>query len=360
MEQFNRRRFLAGAAAGVALFNINHAWSRDVHYDGTPFDAGGATVRFSCWPGFWEALERKTLLDRFEKTYNCKVVYDGEFPWWPRYVDDSTGAPPFALSNWNLPEMFQVAQAGDHFVAQDELVANLPEIGNCWPFALANGVGVTWAYGRLCFAYMTDSGILPPERFADFWDPRFDGRRVLLERENDIFKGFFMTTAAEFGASQRDLATALDRMKPLDDSLVVHFNRQVSDAMAAGKGTIGLNFDGDVYLMMEQGLPMMPLLWSARTILTQTMTVARRLEPMERRLAYALLNEHLKAPFQEAFANGFPVRPTNAEARIPPRFARFGIQNTFEATDDLWIPNWIWWNDHVAEIQARLKEIFAS
>ena len=48
----SRRSVLKGIAAGGAaaaastqfgLFNINHAWSQDVHWDGEPFDAGGAT-----------------------------------------------------------------------------------------------------------------------------------------------------------------------------------------------------------------------------------------------------------------------------------------------------------------------------
>jgi putative spermidine/putrescine transport system substrate-binding protein len=32
----------------------------------------------------------------------------------------------------------------------DEVKANVPNIKNVWPFATANGVGVTWAYARYC------------------------------------------------------------------------------------------------------------------------------------------------------------------------------------------------------------------
>ena len=71
-----RRQFLKTGAAATALvgpvsfFNINHAWSKDVYWDGQPFDAGGATLRINEWGGFWQEFMEEAVLNEFEKTYN--------------------------------------------------------------------------------------------------------------------------------------------------------------------------------------------------------------------------------------------------------------------------------------------------
>ena len=81
--KLSRRTVLKGAAAAAAaptMFNINHAWSKDVIWDGKPFDAGGAELRMAEWGGFWEELVRKYLLPDFEKDYNCKIAWDSGVP----------------------------------------------------------------------------------------------------------------------------------------------------------------------------------------------------------------------------------------------------------------------------------------
>ena len=90
--KLSRRTVLKGAAAAAAaldLFNINHAWSKDVMWDGQPFDAGGAVLRMAEWGGFWEESVRKYLLPSFEKDYNCKIAWDSSFP-------GSRNSPPAA------------------------------------------------------------------------------------------------------------------------------------------------------------------------------------------------------------------------------------------------------------------------
>ncbi len=160
----NRRQILkAGAAFGLVassanLFSINHAFSQDVTYDGQVFDAGGATLRIAEWGGFWQETQRKLLLDKFEKDFNCRIEYDSSFPWFPKFVAGGPKNPAYAVTNWNLPEMFKTAGAGDYFLPQDELLANMPNAKGVWPFATANGLGVTWAFSRYCWVYRTDTG----------------------------------------------------------------------------------------------------------------------------------------------------------------------------------------------------------
>ena len=72
----SRRKFikdtaiLTAAASTLPLFNINHAWSQDVVFDGEPFDAGGAELKLGEWGGFWEEFMRGAFINDFEKRYS--------------------------------------------------------------------------------------------------------------------------------------------------------------------------------------------------------------------------------------------------------------------------------------------------
>ncbi|WP_245510186.1 hypothetical protein [Rhizobium leguminosarum] len=68
------------AATTLPLFNINHAWSQDVAFDGKVFDAGGAVLRVGEWGGPWGELVNKYLLTDFQKEFNCKIEYDRPGP----------------------------------------------------------------------------------------------------------------------------------------------------------------------------------------------------------------------------------------------------------------------------------------
>src|SRR5215469_15072702 len=185
----SRRQLLAAGAAitSFPLFNINHAWSKDVYYDGGVFDAGGATIRIAEWGGPWEALVRKFLLDSFTKDFNCRVQYDSSWPWFPKFTAGGPKSPPFDITNWNLPEMFKTAGAGDFFADMDEVRASVPNTRNLWPFAYQNGVGVTWAFGQYGYAYRTDLVDPPPSSFKDFWKPAFASKRGTYITSNTLF-----------------------------------------------------------------------------------------------------------------------------------------------------------------------------
>ena len=133
----SRRTLLktGAAATGVSLFNINHVWSQDVSYDGGVFDAGGAVLNIAGWGGYWEETQNKLVLDQFQKDFNCQIRYDSTFPWFPKYVAAGPENPPFAMNNWNMPEMFKTAGAGDYFIDVDEVRANVPNTSELWDFS---------------------------------------------------------------------------------------------------------------------------------------------------------------------------------------------------------------------------------
>jgi len=71
-RRFSRRSVLqmGAVAATLPLFNVNHAWSQDVAFDGKAFDAGGAVLRLGEWGGSWGDLVQKHLIRAFEKEFN--------------------------------------------------------------------------------------------------------------------------------------------------------------------------------------------------------------------------------------------------------------------------------------------------
>jgi spermidine/putrescine-binding protein len=123
--KLSRRTVLKGAAAAAAaptMFNINHTWSKDVMWDGQPFNAGGAVLRMAEWGGFWEESVRKYLLPSFEKDYNCKIAWDSSFPWFAKFAAGGPKSPPYGIANWNLKDMYQTARAGDFFLPLDDVL----------------------------------------------------------------------------------------------------------------------------------------------------------------------------------------------------------------------------------------------
>jgi putative spermidine/putrescine transport system substrate-binding protein len=99
--------------------------------------------------------------------------------------------------------------------------------------------------------------------------------------------------------------------------------------------------------------------WQERQpILTQTKTISRYSEPMQKRLAYALLNRTLSPEFLSAMGREFYLRPSNGNMELPENLKRHGIQNTADATASFWIPDWQWYLQNEIDIVETVNEIF--
>jgi len=351
----------AAAAGSLPLFNINHAWSQDVYYDGGVFDAGGAALNVADWGGFWEEQDRKCLFNQFEKDFNCKLLVETAWPWFPRYVAGGPKNPPYAINNWNLPEMFKTAKAGDFFMPIEEIMANVPNAKDCWPFAFENKVGVTWAFGQYCYVYRTDLVDPPLAKFADLWEERFAGKRATYITSNTLFMVFFLTASHVFGGSTENMKAGFKAMRDLMPVKLVDFTGNMQQLVERGEIHAGVQWEGEVYLQMDKGIPVAPYIWTEKKpLLTQTKTISRYLEPVQKKLACALLNLHLSPEYLDCFAGPFYLRPTNKKAVIPENMASKGVKNTANAMEGLWIPDWYWWLDNEIEITEDCNEIFST
>jgi putative spermidine/putrescine transport system substrate-binding protein len=79
---------------------------------------------------------------------------------------------------------------------------------------------------------------------------------------------------------------------------------------------------------------------------------------MQKRLAFALMNRTLSPEFLNAFGDQFLWRPTNSEARITEVLAEAGVENTPEAVEAFWVPDWDFFVENKLEITDRLNRIF--
>lgn len=361
----NRRTFLKSSAAaagiaGVNTFYINHAWSQDVVWDGQPFDAGGATLRLNEWGGFWEEAQRKAILDEFEKTYNCKVAYDSAFPWFPKYVAGGPQNPSHDIGNWNLNEIIKLSRIGDFFLSTEELKANVPNTADVWDFAFGSGLGVTWGYGQYVFVYRTDKVEPAPTAFKDFWRESLAGKRATYITSNGLQQVFFMTSAAEWGKDQYDLEAGYEAMRSAMPMKISDFTGNMQTLVERGEVEMGVQWEGEVFLQMDKDIPVAPYFWQMKPILTQTLTVSRYSEPVQKKLALAYMNAKLAAAYQTEMADTFYLRPSNKTAQLPERLSSKGVTNTADAMDGFWIPDWNWYLDNEDDIVENVNEIFAS
>ncbi|MFK7862552.1 MAG: hypothetical protein AB8B64_27345 [Granulosicoccus sp.] len=358
-----RRRFLKeGLTLGTAvsapnLFYINHAWSQDVVYDGEVFDAGGATLNIGEWGGGWEEFVRKALTDQFEKDFNCKINWDSSFPWFPKFVTQGPQKPVFDVANWNLPNLMQTNAAGDYFLSTEEIKANVPNAADCWDFAFASGAGVTWAYQPYVYAYRTDRGD-PVNNFRDFWAPRFANKRGTYSTENGLMHAFFMATAREWGSDQRDMDAAFEALEAAMPMKVSEFTFNMLSLLERGEVDIAVHIEGEALSLKRKGAPVDVWEWESKPILTQTKTISRYADPMQKKLALALLNRTLSPDFLKPFGEEFLWRPTNSKSPMPSALADEGVMNTADAVSEYWVPDWDFFVENKEDITDRLNQIF--
>lgn len=362
-RRFSRRSVLkmGAAAATLPLFNVNHAWSQDVAFDGKAFDAGGAVLRLGEWGGSWGELVQKHLIGAFEKEFNCKVEYDSSWPWFPKFVAGGPQKPPLDITNWNVPEMTKTAMAGDYFLPLDEVVPNIPNGKNLWPFATANGVGVVWAYNQYGYAYRTDLVDPAPASFKDLWKPEFAGKRGTYITSNGLQMDFFVTACSLFGKDQYDLEAGYQAMRDLMPAKISDFTGNMQTLIERGEVITSVATDSDPLQARDRGAPIGFWYWTEKQpILSQVYTISRYSEPLQKKLALALLDRALEPEFIGNMGREFYLRPTVSNAVLPDNLAKAGIVNTADSIKDYWTPDWKAYIENEQDIVETVNGIFAG
>ena len=108
-------------------------------------------------------------------------------------------------------------------------------------------------------------------------------------------------------------------------------------------------------------IPVAPYIWTERQpLLTQTYTISRFAEPMQKKLAFALMDRKLGSEFGAATAAEFYLRPTRKSAVLPENLTSKGVTNDANSMEGLWVPDWFFYLDNEDDIVETVNEIFAS
>jgi putative spermidine/putrescine transport system substrate-binding protein len=125
-----------------------------------------------------------------------------------------------------------------------------------------------------------------------------------------------------------------------------------------GEVAVAVHIEGEALSLKKKGVPVDVWQWDSHPILTQTKTISRHSDPMQKKLAYALMNRTLEPAFLNAFGDEFLWRPTNSKAAITASLAAEGVENTPEATKAFWVPDWDFFVKNKQDITERLNSIF--
>lgn len=361
----SRRELAASAAATLAATRSRKAQaqaSTPISYEDETFDAGGATLRVASWGGYWQEIERKYLLEQFQKDFNCTVQYTSAWPWFPKFVAGGVDNPPFDLTTWNLPELNRAAKAGasqgGFFVPLAEVRANVLNSVDLWDFAYESGHGITYLFSQLGYGYRTDTGE-PPASFTSFWEDRYAGKRGTYITSNTLQMIFFIVAGVVYGADGDDLDAGYEAMRNAVPLKIADLTSHMQTLLERGEVDICVEHDGEVFSQMDRGTPFDFFYWQERKpIHPQIRTVSQGSSDVQKRLSYAYLDRSCSLEIQERYAAELYLRPTNKNAVIPENLASKGVTNDAAGVEGLWTPDWEWYLENEQDIVDTVNTIF--
>ena len=89
------------------------AWSKDVLWDGKPFDAGGADAAHRRMGRVLGGIGPQISAARLREAATI-ARFRGipAFPWFPKFAAGGPKNPFCDIANWNLKDMYQTARGG--------------------------------------------------------------------------------------------------------------------------------------------------------------------------------------------------------------------------------------------------------
>ena len=105
------------------------------------------------------------------------------------------------------------------------------------------------------------------------------------------------------------------------------FTGNMQTLVERGEVHLGVQWEGEVYLQMDKGISVAPVIWDAKPILTQTKTISRYSDPIQKKLALRADERGARPRLtREKAGSIFYLRPTNGKAPVSdkPREQRRG------------------------------------
>jgi putative spermidine/putrescine transport system substrate-binding protein len=116
-----------------------------------------------------------------------------------------------------------------------------------------------------------------------------------------------------------------------------------------------------MWAMQDRGVETDQYIWEEKKpLLTQTRTISKYAEPVQKKLAFAFMDRTLDPNVFGKFAELFYLRPTGKNIPITPKMAAKGITNTADSIEGFWIPDYQKYLDHADEVEETVNAIFAA
>lgn len=329
-------------------------------WDGKPFDAGGETVTVAHWGGELQDLATRAFLPQFEKDFNCKVVYDSNWPWFTKMSLAGPENPPIDLYNGNLPEAMNLDARG-FFVSHDDIRANVPSVADMMPEIAFYGPGVIWAIHVMGIAYRTDMVSAKPSSLEDLWKPEFAGKKAIYGPSNSLQSILFMSVSKAFGKDQYDMEAAFRKFNEGKPWIVSPFTGETMNLMERGEVAIAWQTDGEALLQKQRGLPIDWVRAKEVAPFNQMHSaVSKGSSPMKKKLAYALLDRYCSADAGKVWTEGLFFHPLNLKAPMAPELESLGFKKPQEDLASLFMPDWRWYINNETQIVDTMNAILAN
>jgi putative spermidine/putrescine transport system substrate-binding protein len=319
--------------------------------------AGGKPViNTAQWGGQWLESLKTEIVEPFQEEFDCVVNIDTAWPFWPKMAAAPLEDPPLDIINDNLPHSFRMQAAGMLF-SPDEVKENVPNAADLWDFAF-DGTGIIHGWSPYGLGYRKDLVDPPPTSYHDlFEDPRFDNLRGTYTMPNTLGAALVMIAGEIFGSGYQDYETGLEMLAKAAPWKLAEFTTQMTGLLERGEIHIGNIHDADIFQQADQGLPFD---WTIANdapvgVLAQNLSVAKHSKNPE--LAFEFVNYYLDPKRHLALCGQFYMRNANKKEEVTTQMAARGVRNSPDEIKDLWVFDWLWWNEHEEEIVERYNEI---
>ncbi len=310
-----------------------------VVYDGKPFNAHGAVLNVGNWGGFWQDFQTKYAIDPFEKTFNAKVNYDSNSPYYPAMAVAGIQNPPLDVYSFDQDTEFDNKP---FLVSPEEVKANCPNARSLWPFAFQT-TGTTWCWSEMVHAYRTDLVKPKPQGFKSIFEGRFDGKRGMYTIDNAIGIRLVIVANKAYGSGYTDWATGMKIVKQAAPWNVQAFTGTMQGLLENGEVVIAPIDRAEFYSMKVKGVPVDYVSWSdvTRPLVPEQFGVSAHSKNLK--LAYAFLNWILGTQVQSAWASKQYWLPANKTVRLSPALTSAGFANSaamagqLNALDGAWL-----------------------
>ena len=117
---------------------------------------------------------------------------------------------------------------------------------------------------------------LPIDDCKAFWEDRFAGNRATCITSNTLQMVFFITASAAWGEGPEDMDAGFDTIERAKPMKISDFTGNMQTLVERGEMHLGVQWEGEVYLQMDKGISVAPVIWELRKPILTPVQLPRR------------------------------------------------------------------------------------